>query len=109
MVTRLAIAPVVAEKSVKVEVREHVAVHRDERVLSRPSTRRSRGGRAERLRLARVYAIRTESSVRFAKNRLDQVRQIADAERDVRDPACSELAEHELQNGAIAYRHQRLR
>jgi hypothetical protein len=99
--------PVVAEESVKIEVREYVTVHCDERAVETLDETKWRG-RAERLRLARVFDL--DGIVRaVAKNCLDQVRQIADAQRDVRDPTRSELAEDELQNGAIAYRHQRLR
>ena len=44
-----------------------------------------------------------------ADHRLDQVRQVADAERHLGDAGGTELAEDELEDRRLADRHQRLR
>jgi hypothetical protein len=89
-------ATVIAKESVVIERGQHVAVHRDKgSVETRDESKRRR--RSKRLFLVRI---RDLDAVRraVAENRLDEVREIADAQRHVRDPAGGELPEHELED-----------
>ena len=77
-------------------------------VRSRPSTSRS-GAAVPR---ASVFAYELDLDAVVAavvEHGLDQVREIPDAEGDVGDPTGRELADDELENRAVADRHQRLR
>ena len=47
--------------------------------------------------------------VAAVEHRLDQVPEVADAERDVDDPALHQLVDGDLDDRAVSERHQRLR
>ena len=77
-------------------------------VLSRPSTSRSGAGSAERLLLADVGDVDV-AVLAAVEDRLDQVREVADAEVHVDDARVLELADDDLEDRLVADRHQRLR
>src|SRR6266511_418222 len=73
-----------------------------------PLDQANRGGRAEWNFLLDVADVHVPIGT-AVEDSSDQMREISDAERDVRDPVTGELLYDDLEDCAVADRHQRLR
>ena len=103
----VAVLLVVADQVAVVELRQHVAVHHEESAVEAVDELERRSG-AERFVLVHVLD-RDVPVLTVVEDRLDEMREVADAERDVLDPTGLELVDHELEDRPLADRHQRLR
>jgi len=100
-------APVKIEELAVVQVCEQVPVHDQEGAVDITELPQ-RAGRAERLGLVQV--LDRHSMVRaVAEHGFDQVAQVADRERQVREPVGRELPDDNVEDRPIADRHERLR
>ena len=88
-------------------VREDVAVHDQERLFVEPVDRGQRADRAERLAFAEVVDLEAVR-IAVAAHGLDQLGQPAGRDRDVLAARRAQLAQHDVQHGAVPDGHQRL-
>ena len=90
----------------EVEIREQISVHHEEGTVE-TGHQAERAGRPERLVL--VDVAEPGGTLTAREDRLDEVGQVAHAERDVLDAAFDQAVDSDLDDSPVTDRHQRLR